>query len=392
MPTRSGVATLAIGVLALVSGRVFGIFELYIVAGVLLALVACAMAWVTLNRRSLDVSRSVAPARLHVGSTSVITLLLENRRMLPTPVAQVTDEVGGEPRADAHVPPLGRNKVTRASYRVLAEQRGRIPLGPMRTRVTDPFALATTVRSSAPDTSVLVLPRYDRIAPPPQPSGAVGVRPDRAPGRIGQHGEEFSSLRSYVQGDDLRKVHWPSTARVDELVVRTEHVPEHGDSLVVLDVRSLFAAPDTFERMVSAATSVLMACFERGDRLRLKTTVGTDMTADDRSGFDRILDFLALVEQVRTDTAEIASDRGRSTESAVLVIGSSDAFVDALGPQNALPDSTFVLQFVDVGARSTASNAALPSRRMAVLGPDDELPLYWSALIGVRGRPRTDVR
>ena len=68
MPTRSGVATVVIGVLALVSGRIFGIFELYIVAGVLLALVACAVAWVTLNWRSLHVTRAVAPARLHVGS------------------------------------------------------------------------------------------------------------------------------------------------------------------------------------------------------------------------------------------------------------------------------------------------------------------------------------
>ena len=389
MPTRAGYATLAFGVVSLIAGRLFGLFELYIVAAAALALVACAAAWVVLNWRGLSVSRTVTPARLHVGSTSSVTLSLSNRRIIPTPVAQITDEVDGTPRADAHVPPLTRGKVTRASYRVPAEVRGRIALGPMRTRVTDPFALATVLRTSAPDAAVLVLPAYDVVSAPPQPSGRVASKADRSPGRIGAHGEEFSSLRDYVVGDDLRKVHWPSTARSGDLVVRSEHVPEHGDSMVMLDVRSAVATPETFERMVSAATSLLIACFTRGDTVRFKTTAGDDLVAEDQPSFDAILDRLALITQPTSELVEVTQDSNTPAESAVLVLGSSEAFVDDLGARHGIPATTLVVRFVDARSggdadepRSATSAAALPSRRMAVVGPDDEFPVLWAALLG----------
>ena len=142
MPTPAGVATAVVGGALLIIARVFGIFELYIVAAAMLALVFCSVAWVLLNRRSLKVQRMVEPARLHVGGDSVVTLTLTNDWPIPSPVAQITDEVEGTPRADAHVAPLTRRGEAKASYRVPAEVRGRIALGPMRTRVTDPFSLA----------------------------------------------------------------------------------------------------------------------------------------------------------------------------------------------------------------------------------------------------------
>ena len=334
-------------------------------------------------------SRAVTPARLHVGSTSSVTLSLSNRRFIPTPVAQITDEVDGTPRADAHVPPLTKGKVTRASYRVPAEVRGRIALGPMRTRVTDPFALASVLRTSAPDAAVLVLPAYDEVSAPPQPSGRVASKADRSPGRIGAHGDEFSSLRDYVVGDDLRKVHWPSTARSGELVVRSEHVPEHGDSMVMLDVRAAVAKPETFERMVSAATSLVIACFRRGDTVRFKTTAGDDLLAEDEPAFDRILDRLALITQPTTDVVEVTQDGSTPAESAVLILGSSEAFVDDLGARHGIPATTLVVRFAgeqphpgDTEARSAGSGAALPSRRMAVIGPEDEFPVLWASLLG----------
>ncbi len=389
MPTRAGYATLVFGVVSLIAGRLFGLFELYIVAAAALALVACAIAWVVLNWRGLAVSRAVTPARLHVGSTSAVTLSLSNRRFIPTPVAKITDEVDGTPRADAHVPPLTKGKVTRASYRVPAEVRGRIALGPMRTRVTDPFALASVLRTSAPDAEVLVLPAYDVVSAPPQPSGRVASRADRSPGRIGAHGDEFSSLRDYVVGDDLRKVHWPSTARSGELVVRSEHVPEHGDSMIMLDTRASVAALETFERMVSAATSLLIACFRRGDTIRFKTTSGIDMVAADEPSFDAILDRLALITQSASDLVEVTQDANTPAESAVLVLGSSEAFVDNLGARHGIPATTLVARFVTERAGSAASEprsahagAALPSRRMAVIGPEDEFPVLWASLLG----------
>ena len=83
MPTRAGITTAVFAVAFLVAGRVFGIFELYVVATAMLALIACASMWVLLNWRSLQVRRMVDPARLHAGSISTVTLNLSNSRLVP---------------------------------------------------------------------------------------------------------------------------------------------------------------------------------------------------------------------------------------------------------------------------------------------------------------------
>lgn len=380
MPTKAGIAAAAFGIVALAAGRVFGIFELYMVAAAGLALVACAWLWVIVNRRSLEVRRSVSPDRLHAGNASTVTLSLSNNRLLRSPVAQITDQVEGEVRADAHVPPLRRHSTTRASYRVPTTKRGRVEIGPMRTRVTDPFGMAATTRTSAPDASLLVLPRIDDIAPPPQPGGKIAQQMDRTPNRVGPSGDEFSSLRSYVLGDDLRKVHWPSSARVGELVVRNEHIPEHGHSLVLLDVRSHVADADTFEQMVSAAASIVVACRERGDRVRFVTTAGVDHTADTAVGCDAILDLLALVEQSRSTTVSLPFVIGQSgAEAGALVVASdADALVTAMHSSTSSARGTYVVRFRDAQATPADLKRRLPSSRMVDVPPGQDFASVWS--------------
>jgi len=390
MPTRTGIATAVSAAICLAAGRIFGIFELYVVAAAMLALVVCAVIWVLLNWRSLQVARAVEPARLHAGSSSTITLNLANHRMIPTPVARITDEVEGTVRADANVPPIRRNASTRASYRVPTERRGRVEIGPMKTRVTDPFGLASSLRTTAPDTHLLVLPRIDQIVAPPQPGGAMAHELDRSPNRVGENGDDFSSLRSYAIGDDLRKVHWPSSARRGELVVRTEHVPEHGHSLVVLDVRAVAADSETFELMVSAAASIMIACSKRGDRVRFVTTAGLDMTADSAVGFDAILDALALIEQSSAASASLPFRLGRSGAEAGAMVVSRDAetMIATMPTNPGGASSTFVVRFIPGGAKEKMASIRVPSNRMIDVQPGEDFAAAWNSSVGLAARNR----
>lgn len=384
MPTKAGIATLTSAILCLIAGRVFGLFELYIIAAAMLALVACASLWVVLNWRSLQVSRRVSPARLHAGSSSTITLSLSNHRLVPTPVARITDEVQGSVRADANVPPIRKNASTRASYRVPTETRGRIEIGPMKTRVTDPFGMASSIRTSAPDASLLVLPRVDAIAPPPQPGGSLSQQYDRSPNRVGANGDEFSSLRAYAVGDDLRKVHWPSSARTGDLVVRTEQIPEQGQSLVLLDVREKAADPHTFELMVSAAASIVVACAERGDALRLATTAGMDEAAETQADYDRLLDLLALVSQTPAAGLDLTYRSGRGgPEAGAMVLGADAEQVIATLPagSNGLR-STYVVRFHPPGAKPHDGSTRLTSGRMIEIRQDDSFADAWTRSVG----------
>lgn len=384
MPTRAGIATVICALAGLAAGRIFGIFELYIVAAAMLALVACAWVWVVLNWRSLQVRRHVNPARLHAGDTSTITLDLSNDRYVPTPVARITDEVEGSVRADANVPPLRHKSGTRASYRLPTERRGRIQIGPMKTRVTDPFGMASATRTSAPDASLLVLPRIDVIAAPPQPGGMTAQKVDRSPNRVGASGDEFSSLRAYAIGDDLRKVHWPSSARAGELVVRNEQIPEHGHSLVLLDVRSAAADPETFEKMVSAAASIVVACRERGDRIRFVTTDGVDHTADTAKGCDAILDVLALVDQNRSATVNLPLRVGRNGAVAgAMVVGrDADALIASTQTKSGGSRGTYVVRFRAREATSQPGGVRLTSGRMIDIAPGDDFASVWARTVG----------
>lgn len=390
MPTRTGIATAVSAVICLTAGRIFGIFELYIVAAAMLALVVCAVVWVLLNWRSLHVARAVSPSRLHAGGSSTVTLDLANHRMIPTPVARITDEVEGTVRADANVPPIRRHGTTRASYRVPTERRGRIEIGPMKTKVTDPFGLAASTRTTAPDTHLLVLPKVDRIVAPPQPGGQSAHELDRTPNRVGANGDDFSSLRAYAIGDDLRKVHWPSSARSGELVVRTEHVPEHGHSLVVLDVRAVAADAETFELMVSAAASVMVACSNRGDRVRFVTTAGFDAIGDSPASFDAILDALALIEQSSGATASLPFRLGRNgAEAGAMIVARDAETMIATMPSNpGGMSNTFVVRFVPEGAKTQLASIGLPSGRMIDVHPTDDFADSWNSIVGLAARNR----
>jgi len=390
MPTRTGIATIVGGVLCLITGRIFGIFELYIIGAAMFALVACAALWVLANWRALKVKRSVNPPRLHAGLMSTVTLDLSNDRLVPTPVAQITDEVDGSVRADAHVPPLRRSRSTRASYRLPTETRGRIDIGPMKTKVTDPFGLAASTRTSSPDASLLVLPRIDDITAPPPPGGTIAQASDRSPNRVGANGDEFSSLRAYAVGDDLRKVHWPSSARTGELVVRNEQVPEHGHSLLVLDVRQRAADAETFELMVSATASILVACRERGDRIRLITTDGVDMSASSTQECDALLDMLALVQQTKTASASLPFRVGRTGAEAGAMVLANDAetLIAAMPGGSGGMSSTYIVRFHPKGANPSATSQRLASNRMIDVEHGADFATAWSRVVNSRAGRR----
>ena len=71
-------------------------------------------------------------------------------------------------------------------------------------------------------------------------------------------GEDFYTLREYQQWDDLRRVHWPSSARTDQLMIRQLETPWQSRALVLLDVRApSYESQEAFERAVSGAATVV---------------------------------------------------------------------------------------------------------------------------------------
>lgn len=296
MLTRQGWLTAGGAVVLIAAGRLLGVVELFVMGAATGALVVAAIVIVMLTRLRLAVARNVSPPRVYAGTPSRVELSMRNDGERTTPVLRLFDAVTGTRGADLLLSPLEPDVVNRAAYRLPTEHRGIVEIGPLEVIVSDPFGLAQSSTIAAPKAELTVYPHVDQIVPVPHTSGDDPHAGADHPSALGRSGEDFYALRDYVVGDDLRRVHWPSTARRDELTVRQDELPWQGRVTVLLDVRRNAHTPASLELAVSAAASIITASWKRRDLVRLVTTDNTDFGFGAGTAHaEAIMEFLATV-------------------------------------------------------------------------------------------------
>ena len=157
--TRQGWLLVLGSSLSILAARLLGSVELFVLGVIGIGLVLVAVALVRGRRFELEVSRTVAPPRVHAGGASQVTLSVTNRSTRRTPVLRVFDPVTGTRGANLLVAPLQPEVPARAAYRLPTERRGIVEIGPMKVQVTDPFGLCTAdipATGVTPVTSVYV--------------------------------------------------------------------------------------------------------------------------------------------------------------------------------------------------------------------------------------------
>ncbi|HEY8339429.1 MAG TPA: DUF58 domain-containing protein [Egibacteraceae bacterium] len=322
MPTTRGLALLGGGVLLWLVGRVLGIAELNVVAVTAVAVVVAGCAAVRIGSTSLAVRRSVATGRLWPDTAVDVVLHLRNQQRLPTGLLLVSDDVPARLAADPRfvVPGLAGGAATSLRYSLVGHARGRYAIGPVAVRVRDPFGTAEHVRRCGDVDEVLVYPRVEPLAGSAV-RGASRGSGSSATRRLLASGDEFYTMREYVTGDDLRQVHWPSTARRSTLMVRQQEQPWQAQATTLLDLRAVVhrgAGPDsTLEHAISAAASIVWHLAERGYEQRLVTDSGAGSTRAEP--WPRLLERLA--EASPSDTVSLAPvlQRLRGTGAAGLL-------------------------------------------------------------------------
>ncbi|WP_411575659.1 DUF58 domain-containing protein [Streptomyces mutabilis] len=288
--TTRGRSFLAAGIAAAVCAYVLGQSDLLRV-GLLLGVLPLVCATVLYRTRyRVAGSRRLSPGRVPAGSEARVHLRVENVSRLPTGLLMLQDRVpyvlGPRPRFVLdRVEPGGRREV---SYRVRSDLRGRYPLGPLQLRLTDPFGLCELTRSFSTYDTLTVTPRVEAL-PPVRLSGEAKGYGEGRQRSLALAGDDDVIPRGYRYGDDLRRVHWRSTARYGELMVRREEQPQRARCTVLLDTRGgAFegAGPDSaFEWAVSGAASVLVHMLERGFSVRLLTDTGKSVPGEGADGF-----------------------------------------------------------------------------------------------------------
>jgi uncharacterized protein (DUF58 family) len=169
-------------------------------------------------------------------------------------------------------------------------------IGPVTIVHTDPFGALKRTRPMRGTSPLLVYPSYEQIGSLPTGVHRLGVI--RHSPLVGQ-GDEFYALRAYEEGDDLRKVHWPSSLRTGELVIRQEELLAEPQALIVLDTCAAkhrgSGATASIEAAISAAASVGVYAIRRRMRVALVTPDGPLLTVR-RPTEHQLLESLATLQ------------------------------------------------------------------------------------------------
>jgi uncharacterized protein (DUF58 family) len=328
--TRRGRAVLLLGVFCWIVAVVFGSSALFPVAAGLVLALPLSVAWVRITLRQPRVSRHWRHENLVEGGEVAVELVLEREPGIPLPSVVANERVGRLGEQDVELRPRGRGRHA-GSYRLRDLPRGRHRFAPVSLSIADPFGLAEARLALEEQQALVVYPRlaelerlfFDGDAGPNDGHRLLLRRPA---------GFEIHSVRDYQQGESLRRVHWPSTARRGALMVKELEDAPRDEIAVLLDGDAAAVAgspPDSsFDAAVRVAGSILHAQVRRGRRCVLVlNTAGRETLAVSADGpeWQHALELLAAAEPDagRPAAALLESGVGPAARALELVVVTS---------------------------------------------------------------------
>jgi uncharacterized protein (DUF58 family) len=261
--TRRGALTLLLGVATYGAAWLFGAKALYPAATGLVLAPLLARTWVRLAASPIRLRRKAGKGVLLEGEDVWVTLEARPETRVPLPSVAVTERIA---RIGERETPLRRaGQIHRGTYVLERLPRGRYVVEEARATIDDPFGLAQEEVELEAGGSLLVYPRL--------------VALDRLFSESGLHaqdgrrlllrrpaGFDLHSVRDYEQGESLRKVHWRSTARRGQLMVKELEDAPRDEIAVILDGEADAVAGGSFDTQVRAAGSILRAHASHGRR------------------------------------------------------------------------------------------------------------------------------
>ncbi|MEL4504137.1 DUF58 domain-containing protein [Luteococcus sp. H138] len=288
--TARGKAFLLLGLLGLIACMAMGQRDLARVCALLILLPLAAILVVGRSRLHLVSERTIDPPRVTLGERMDASLALRKAGALPVGLLRFEDtvprELGRRPRFTIHT--FAGDWKRQITYPLMGLARGRYRVGPLLVRAIDPFGLAQIDRQFRASNEVLVTPE---VVPLSQLGSASGSNAsgESTPQKIGLVGQDDVLVREYRDGDDVRRIHWRSTAKKGEIMVRREEQAWDPSVTVLLDSRASAHAGTgrtaSFEWAVSAATSVAHHLISNGFRLVMVDSDGVVPTASAEDPF-----------------------------------------------------------------------------------------------------------
>ncbi|TDC45851.1 DUF58 domain-containing protein [Actinomadura sp. KC345] len=376
MLTPLGWGTAAASALLYAAGWWLGYPEPAIFGAAGLVAVAGAALW-TLPRAKLGVRREIAPKKVERGEPAVGVLHVTNQGRGARGLS--AHDTAGAADVAVDVPRLRAGGTRTVTYRLPTDRRGELPVGPLRMVRADPLRLARRTREYGRPERLLVRPRTVPLSL--LPSGRAhhleGPTSDRSPAGTAT----FHALREYVIGDELRHIHWKSSARTGTLMVRQLVDASLPTTTVVLEARpASWPEPDDFELAVDAAASVAVGAATANFPVRILT--GNGQLAETRGGPDDVealLDRLTSVAPQEGPQSTIDAVRRVRAGGSLVVVTSGAAELGRIASVRGRFDRVVVLR-----VRPSEPASAPPGVHLLDVADLDGLAESWRRLGSVR--------
>ena len=330
--TARGRLALALGCATYLGAWAFGSKPLYPVALGLIAALLLARLWTRLAGRPVGVRRRLPQGERYEGDDVQVRLEVELEHALLPATVLVRERVSKLGERETAVPSRRGS-----SYLLKSLPRGRYIFEESAALIEDPFGLDRVEQPLAAPGALLVYPRLVELERLFSESGTF-ARDGRRFLLRRPAGFELHSVREYEQGESLRKVHWRSTAKRGQLMVKELEDSPRDEVAVVLDADPAAVVGESFDVQVRAAGSILLAHARRGRRAVLVVNSARRQQQRVHSAdgdWRQALDLLASVEpEPGPPLAALFSDEAGAVaraEALVVVTGSLPApLADAL--------------------------------------------------------------
>jgi uncharacterized protein (DUF58 family) len=359
--TRRGRLALALGVITYFAAWAFGSKILYPVALGLPLAVLLAWLWTALANRPLDLTRKLPSGERLEGEDVPVKVRLASQRRLVPARWTLREQIGKLGERTATLTSDGH-----AGYLLEGLPRGRYTFEQSVAVIEDPFGLERVEQPLDAPGALLVYPRLvelDRLFS----EGGTRAQDGRRLLLRRPSGFDLHSVREYEHGDSLRKVHWRTTARRAQLMVKELEDAPRDEVAVLIDADPDAVVGESFDVQVRAAGSVLLSHVRRGRRAVLAINGSQPEQQAVRSAegdWRQALDLLAAVEPepgppLAAMLADEANAVGRSLELTVVTASLAPRLVERLADR-ALASGSVALVLVDAPSFAGAAPKPLP--------------------------------
>lgn len=352
--------------LAVVSGYWLFYRAAYVIGG----LAPIGFVWARANLRRLEVTIERAADRLQVGQRAEARVRLSSGTFYPKlllEVEDVTDMPGVLPRTVISLPAHSQR-----NWRLSlpCTRRGVFSVGPIRVSTGDPFGLFRFSRTYGASHPLLVFPLPEGLphfwAPPAQLPGEGTVSR-----RTHYVTPNAAAIRDYQPGDSFNRIHWPSTARLDRLMVKTFEMDPTSDIFLLLDLDAAVQAGEgddsTEEYGVRIAASLAGHFLEANRLLGLLAPGNEKVALEPARGaqhYQRILEALALVRADGTTplVRVLRDEERRFGRHSTLIVITPSVDEEWVAAMQALVQrgARAAVALLDPSSFGSADNALLP--------------------------------